>query len=248
MIRSSNPALSIDTFSRFGYGKVGAQTMSISGTIFKTLILLVLALTTAAYTWGVFFTSGNPQSVSTLMTAGAIGGLIAALATIAKPQWSVVTAPLYAVCEGFAIGGLSSLFEASFPGIVIQGAALTFGTLFSMLLAYQMGFVQVTEKFKLGLFAATSALALVYFVSFILSFFGFYPSFMYSNGLFGILFSVFVVGVAALNLVIDFDVIEQGARSRAPQYMEWYGGFALMVTLIWLYVEFLRLLSKLREK
>jgi uncharacterized YccA/Bax inhibitor family protein len=248
MMRSSNPALSRDLFTRFGYMGTRAETMSLSGTVFKTLVLLLLAFVTASYTWGLFFKLARPELAAFLMMFGGIGGLISAIATIARPQWSTVTAPIYAICQGFVIGGLSSVFEKSFEGIVLQAASLTFVTLFAMLFAYQTGFIQASQKFKLGLFAATSAIGVVYFISFILSFFGMAPSFLYSGGLFGIFFSLIVVSVAALNFILDFEVIETGVRARAPQYMEWYGGFALMVTLIWLYVEFLRLLSKLRER
>ncbi|MGA8165437.1 MAG: Bax inhibitor-1/YccA family protein, partial [Waddliaceae bacterium] len=204
---------------------------------------------TAGWTWMKFFQSGSdPASVTGWMMLGLIGGFIFAMVTIFKQEWAPVTASLYALCEGFFIGGVSSLFEAKYPGITIQAAALTFGTLLSMLVAYRSGAIRATEGFKLGVVAATGGIALFYFIAIILSFFGIPVSIIYEGGVLGIAFSLFVVAIAALNLVIDFDLIEQGARRGAPKYMEWYGSFALMVTLIWLYIEFLRLLSKARSR
>ena len=170
------------------------------------------------------------------------------MVTIFKQEWAPVTAPLYAFCEGFFLGGISSVFEASFPGIAIQATSLTLGTLVAMLAAYSSGYVRATEGFKLGVIAATGGIALVYFAAIILSFFGVSLSFVYGGGAFGIGFSLFVVVIAALNLVLDFDLIENGVRRGAPKYMEWYCSFALMVTLIWLYIEFLRLLAKARSR
>jgi uncharacterized YccA/Bax inhibitor family protein len=249
MIKSSNPVLQTSTFSGFGRVRDDSVSMTIQGTVFKTLILLLLVLLTAGWTW-IKFLQGPTQanSMTIWWTVGAVGGFILALVTAFKKEWAPVTAPLYALFQGLFIGGLSAALEAQFPGIVIQAAGLTFGTLGAMLLAYQSGYVQATERFKLGVFAATGGIAIVYIATMILSFFGINASFIYGSGIGGILFSLFVVVIAALNFVIDFDFIEQGARHGAPKYMEWYGAFALMVTLIWLYVEFLRLLSKLRER
>lgn len=239
----------MNTFSGFGRLIDQSNAMTIGGTVTKTALLLLCALLSAGWTWGLFAKSGgNPAAIAPWMIGGAIGGFIAGLVTIFKKDWASVSAPVYALFEGFFIGGLSSILEAQFPGVVIQAASLTFGTLAMMLFCYQTGLVRATEKFKLGILAATGAVALVYFVSIIISFFGVYPSFIYGNGLGGIVFSLIVVGIAALNFILDFDFIEQGARHYAPKYMEWYGAFALMVTLVWLYVEFLRLLSKMRSR
>ncbi len=176
---------------------------------------------------------------------GGIGGFIMALVTIFKKEWAPMTAPLYALLQGLFIGGISSMIEASYPGIVIQAVSLTFGTLAGMLFLYKSGIIQVTEKFRLGVFAATAGIAIFYLVTIALSFFGVNVPLMNGGGIWGIGFSVIVVIIAALNLVLDFDFIEQGAASkRLPQYMDWYAAFALMVTLIWLYLEILRLLSK----
>jgi uncharacterized YccA/Bax inhibitor family protein len=247
-MRSSNPALMSNTFSGFGL-VTESNAMTIRGTVTKTGLLLLLVLLPAAWTWNLFIKSGgNPASVSTWMMIGLIGGFILSLVTIFKKEWAPLTAPAYAVMEGLFLGGVSAMFEMSYSGIVIQAVSLTFATLFVMLVAYQTGIVRATEGFKLGVVAATGGIALVYLVSFVLSLFGFDMSMIYGNGLFGILFSVFVVVIAALNFVLDFDFIQQGARAGVPKYMEWYGSFALMVTLIWLYIEILRLLSKIRSE
>lgn len=248
-MRSANPALSTDSFASLRYRADRADAMTIQGTIYKTLLLLLVALLSAGWTWTKFYHSGgDAASVSTWMIIGALGGFVLAMATVFKKEWAAITAPLYALLEGLFIGGLSATLEVSFPGIVIQAAGLTFGTLLAMLIAYQSGLIRATENFKLGVVAATGGIALVYFVAFVLSFFGIQASFLYSSSWLSIGISLFVVGIAALNFIIDFDVIEQGARMAVPKYMEWYGAFALMVTMVWLYIEFLRLLSKLRER
>lgn len=247
-MRSSNPALISNPFSGFGL-VTESNAMTVRGTVNKTLILFVLAFLPAIWTWRTFVTSGaDPTAVQTWMFGGLIGGLVFSLATIFKKEWASVTAPLYAVAEGLFLGAISSMFEHAYPGIVLQAVSLSMATLLVMLVAYQSGWIQVTERFKLGVVAATGAIALVYFVSIILGFFGVNVPFITGSGLFSILFSVFVVAIAALNLVIDFDFIDQGARAGVPKYMEWYGAFALMVTLVWLYLEMLRLLSKINDR
>jgi len=223
--------------------------MTLQGTANKTGILLLCAMATAAWTWNIYLHSNSPEAVYPLGILGVIGGLIAAIVTIFKKSWAPVTAPLYALLEGLVLGMVSSIFEARFPGIAIQAVSLTFGTLLMLLLAYRTGVIRVTEKFRLGVVAATGGIALFYFLTFILSLFHInaFQS-VYAAGAIGIGFSIFVVIVAALNLVLDFDFIETGVNSGAPKYMEWYGAFGLMVTLIWLYLEILRLLSKLRSR
>jgi len=171
-----------------------------------------------------------------------------AIATVFKKTWAPVTTPAYAVLEGLALGGISLGFEARYPGLVSQAVFLTFGTLGALLMAYRSGLVKATENFKLGIFAATGGIALVYLVSMVLGIFGKSIPMIHSSGTVGIVFSLVVVGVAALNLVLDFDFIEQGAAQGAPKYMEWYGAFGLLVTLVWLYLELLRLLSKLQDR
>jgi len=174
--------------------------------------------------------------------------LITAFVTVFKKEWSPVTAPVYAVLEGFALGGISAILEARYEGIVIQAVALTFGTAGCLLIAYKSGIIKATENFKLGVFAATGAIGLIYLIGWIMSFFGTSIPAIHENGLIGIGFSLVVVTVAALNLVLDFDFIEKGAEHGAPKFMEWYAAFGLMVTLIWLYLEILRLLSKLNSR
>lgn len=248
MMKSSNPTLADNAFSGFGHVD-RADAMTVQGVVFKTAIALCCVMLTAGYTWIKFYESGQqPTSISMLMMVGALGGLLLAFATVIKKEWAPVTTIFYSLLEGLFIGGLSAMMEASFPGIVIQAAGLTLGTLAAMLFVYQTGLIKATEGFKMGVFAATGGIAIVYIVTIALSFFGIQVPAIYGNGWFGILFSLFVVAIAALNFVIDFDFIEHGAKHGAPKYMEWYGAFALMVTLIWLYVEFLRLLSKLRER
>lgn len=247
-MRTSNPALTDNTFEGFGYVRP-AESMTMQGSVTKTAILLLLALLAAGWTWIQLAKSdATMTSAQTYMAIGAIGGLILALATVFKPAWAGITAPCYAMVEGLFLGGISAVMETAYPGIVIQAIVLTFGTLFAMLAAYQSGLIRATENFKLGIVAATGGIMVAYLVTMVLGFFHVEVPLIYGNGLVGIGFSLFVVIIAALNFILDFDFIEQGAKRGAPKYMEWYAGFAMMVTLVWLYVEFLRLLSKLRSR
>jgi uncharacterized YccA/Bax inhibitor family protein len=179
---------------------------------------------------------------------GGIGGFIVAMVTIFKKEWSPITAPIYSLLEGLALGGISALFELRYPAIAMQAVGLTFATLFVLLMAYHTGLIRVTEKFKLGVVAATGGIAVFYLVQFVLGFFGVRFAAVNGSGVLGIGFSVVVVIVAALNLVLDFDFIENGVSTGAPKYMEWYGAFGLIVTLVWLYLEILRLLTKLNNR
>lgn len=248
MMRTANPALNAKTFKGFERAMDPSQAMSIEGTVNKTAFLLFLALITASWTWNLYFNTGNTAVVIPWIIVGALGGLVTAIVTIFKKKWSPITAPCYALLEGLVLGGLSSLFEARYPGIVIQAVGLTFGTLFGLLLAYKTHLIKVTENFKLGVVAATGGIGLIYMLSFVLGFFGIGIPFIHESGLLGIGFSLFVVVIAALNLVLDFDFIEKGAEAGAPKYMEWFAAFGLIVTLIWLYLEILRLLAKLRSR
>lgn len=247
-MRTANPALNTKTFTDVPRIADPSRVMTIQGTVNKTLFMLILLLIPAVWVWKQFFASGNPQAIMPWLYGGVIGGFIVALVTIFKKQWSPVTAPLYAVLEGCAIGGISAFFEARFPGIVIQAVALTCGTLLCLLLAYKSRIIKVTENFKLGVVAATGGIALIYVITIVLGFFGIRMPYIHESGIIGIGFSVFVVIIAALNLVLDFDFIEKGAVSGAPKFMEWYAAFGLMVTLIWLYLEILRLLAKIRSR
>ena len=241
---SSNPALNKNTFATLARD---GERMTLGGTVNKTAILLALSLITAMWVWGRFFEDHSTASVGPLMLAGVIGGFIAALVTIFFKRAAPYTAPAYALLEGLAIGGVSAMAETRYPGIALQAVGLTFGVLFCLLAAYKMGVVRATDNFKRGVIAATGAIALLYLVDLGMMLFGHPIGFIHEGGPMGIIFSVVVVGIAAMNLVLDFDFIESGVQQGAPQYMEWYGAFGLMVTLIWLYLEILRLLGKARK-
>jgi len=239
MMRTSNPVLRADTFN---LPNVGGAAMTLNGTIAKTGFLLLLTLATTLAT---YVAAGRGVQVAGWGMGGMIVGLVFALITSFKPAWSAFTAPVYALAEGLLLGMASAYFEARYPGIAISAAGCTVGTLAGLLLAYQTGFIRATENFKLGVFAATAGIALFYVLGWILSIFGIQIPYIHQSGLIGIGFSAFVVVIAALNLVLDFDFIERGAATGAPKYMEWYAAFGLLVTLVWLYLEILRLLSKI---
>ena len=249
LMRTSNPALSSDAF-RTGEATFG-ESMTVSGTVNKTGILLICCVATAAWTWNRFFNAPPEEAMQAMAPAlaiGGIGGFIVAIVTIFKKEWAGITAPIYALLEGLVLGGISAMLETRYHGIAIQAVSLTFGTLLVMLLAYRSGLIKVTERLRLGIVAATGGIAVFYLLQFILGFFGVHFTAINGSSPIGIGFSLIVVAVAALNLVLDFDMIENGARMGAPKYMEWYGAFALMITLIWLYFEILRLLSKFRSR
>ena len=237
--RSGNPTLNDATFTNEGI--TTGQTMTLEGTVNKTGLLLALCFTTAAISWNM----PNPA----LMGFGAIGGIVLALITIFRPTSAGTTAPLYAASQGLFLGGITVIFEAQFPGIAIQAIGLTFGTLASLLVCYKTGVIKPTENFRLMIVSATAGIALLYIVNIAMMVFGSGEGigFIHSSGTFGIIFSLAVVAIAALNLVLDFDFIEQGSENGLPKHMEWFGAFSLMVTLVWLYLEILRLLAKLRS-
>jgi uncharacterized YccA/Bax inhibitor family protein len=242
--RSGNPALTARTFTNDQVVR-GVDSMTLSGTVNKTAMALAMLMVAAGYVW----TRGpeNP-SLGLWVVVSSIAGLIVAVVTTFKHAWAPVTTPLYAVLEGVVLGGLSVLANAAYPGIVVQAVFLTFGTLGALLVAYRSGLIQATQNFRLGVVAATGGIFLVYLVSFVLGLFGVSVPLIHSNGIVGILFSIGVVVLAALNLVLDFDFIERGVAGGAPKHMEWYGAFGLLVTLVWLYLEILRLLSKLQSR
>ena len=244
----------LDTFGRSGNPVFGnkfegdaqfrdlpvSEKMTLDGTVNKTGILLALYFATAAISWNI------PNPI--LMYAGMGIGFILAITTIFKPTIAATTAPLYAASQGLFLGAITVLFEAQFPGIAIQAIGLTFGTLASLLVCYKTGIIKPTENFRLMIVSATSGIMLLYMVNIGMVWFGGSGiGFIHSNGIMGIGFSLFVVGIAALNLVLDFDFIEQGSENGLPKHMEWFGAFSLMVTLVWLYLEILRLLAKLRS-
>ena len=236
--RSGNPVFG-DKFNN-SQGFVGSERMTLDGNVNKTGVLLGLCFFGAIISWNI----PNPF----LMFGGALVGFGLAIYTSFVPRNAGITAPIYAFVKGLFLGGISLVLEAQYPGIAIQAIGLTFGTLASLLFFYKSGLIKPTENFRLMIFSATFGIMILYLVSFVMSFFGSGIGFIHSNGIFGIGFSLFVVCIAALNLVLDFDFIEQGAENSLPKYMEWYGAFSLMVTLIWLYLEILRLLAKLRSR
>ena len=251
-MRSGNPALNNNTFLDIGSGQLvtraDGEVMTLGGTVNKTGFMLLLLVATAAYTWSLY-TPENPGAVMPWLLVGGIGGFVVALVTVFKKTWSPITAPLYAALEGLFVGAVSAMFESQFPGIVMQAVMLTMGVLAALLLAYKSGLIKATENFKLGVVAATGGIFLLYLVNMGMRLFGFEGfGFIHESGAMGIAFSVFVVIIAALNLVLDFDFIESGAEAGAPKYMEWYGAFGLVVTLVWLYLEILRLLAKLQSR
>jgi uncharacterized YccA/Bax inhibitor family protein len=238
--RSGNPSLNDKTF--VGLETTG-EVMTFDGTVNRSFALvailmagaLVTVLTTPAWAF-----------------PGAIAGFILALVTIFRKQWAPITAPLYAFAEGLFIGGFSVILEDSYPGIVIPAVSLTVAVFIAFLVIYRTHVIRVTDKLRIGIVAATAAVALFYVGTLVLGLLGVNASLvnelMAGSGVIGIAFSLFVVGLAAFNLLLDFDLIERGVTARAPKYMEWYGAFALLVTLVWLYVEILRLLSRLRRR
>ena len=236
--RSGNPVFG-DKFNQ-SQGFVGSERMTLDGTVNKTGILLGLCFIGAIISWNI----PNPFFI----VGGALVGFGLAIYTSFVPRNAGITAPIYAFVEGLFLGGISLMFEMEYPGIAIQAIGLTFGTLASLLFFYKSGLIKPTENFRLMIFSATFGIMILYLVSIVMSFFGSGIGFIHSNGIFGIGFSLFVVCIAALNLVLDFDFIEQGSENNLPKFMEWYGAFSLMVTLIWLYLEILRLLAKLRSR
>ncbi|MFZ1941232.1 MAG: Bax inhibitor-1/YccA family protein [Terracidiphilus sp.] len=256
LIKTSNPALGENTFRNVpgssgtlnGGAIDAASRMTLDGTINKTGLLLLCAMATAAWTWYSFLQSQDLSVAGPMIFVGAIGGMIVGLITSFKKTWAPVTAPIYALLEGLVLGGLSAAINKAYPGIAIEAVGLTFGTLFVMLFLYRTGIIKVTQKLRIGIVAATGGIFLFYMLEWILSFFGINLTTVNGASMIGIGFSLLVVGIAALNLVLDFDFIEQGVTYGVPKYMEWYAAFGIMVTLVWLYLEILRLLAKMRSR
>lgn len=248
-MKTSNPALRSNVFIVDSHELT--QSMTMQGTAIKTFFLLALATLSAGWLWHKFADISiitNFQSITTYAIGGSIAGFILALCTIFKPSWSPITAPIYALFEGLALGSISLVLERQYPGIVLQALPLTFGTLAMMLIIYTLGIIKVTHRFRMMIFSATAAIGFVYLLSSILRFFGVMMPYIHDSGTIGIAFSLFVVGVASFNLLLDLDFIHKGEEHHAPKYMEWYGAFSLMVSLVWLYIEILNLLVKLRER
>lgn len=242
MMRSSNPALTGKIYEKAG-SAVSGSVMTINGTINKIGLMLLLLIAAASYTWNLVM-GDDPGRAGTMAIIGGIGGFIMAMVTIFRPKSSSYTAPVYAILEGMFLGAISAIINAQYPGVAFQAVLLTIGTLFTMLFLYRSGRIRATPRFRRGVMMATGAVFFAYLISWILSMFGMSMGFMHSSGPLGIVISLVIIVIAALNLIMDFDFIEKGSQMGAPKYMEWYGAFGLMVTLVWLYIEFLRLLAR----
>ncbi len=260
MFRTANPVMAkgfsnqANSFAQ-SYSSVSSETMTINGTISKTALLLLIATLSGAFVWGKFQNSIDLEtnmpdihSITGWMMLGGFGGFGVAILTIFKPHLAPLTAPIYAALEGLALGSISAVFELRYPGIVVNAILATLGVLAVMLVAYRSGVIKVTERFKMGTVAATGGILIIFLVDRIMGFFGHQMSIISGSSNMAILFSVVVCIIGALNLVMDFDIIDKGVQKAAPKYMEWYGAFALMVTLVWLYIEILRLLSKVNRR
>jgi uncharacterized YccA/Bax inhibitor family protein len=245
LFKTSNPALNENTFE--GRVAIAGEAMTLQGTVNKTGVLLLCVVITSAWTWGIAH-SQAPEAALPWMMGGLVGGLVFALVTIFKKEWSPITSPVYALCEGLVLGGISALLERTYPGIAIQAMGLTFGVTAVMLMLYRTGVLRATPKFTVGVVAATGGIFVVYMVDLVLGIFGRHVPLLNSAGPLGIGVSAVIVIIAALNLILDFDFVETGVHARAPKYMEWYGAFGIMVTLVWMYMEILRLLSKVRQR
>lgn len=246
LFQSDNPTLSQKIFNR-SITQDDAGTMTVRGAIGKFGFLLCMVLAAASYTWYLYY-NNQPQTMTTLMWVGIIGGLITALIICFKPTWAPYLAPAYGILEGFFLGAISAIlneaFSEKYPGLVMQAVGLTFGVALAMFLLYNFRVIKVTDKFRSVIIAATAGIAIFYLITWILRLFHVNIPFMYDSSLLGIGLSLFIVAIAALNLLLDFDMIEKGADMGAPKFMEWYGAFGLLVTMVWLYIEILKLLSR----
>jgi len=242
--RSGNPTLNENTFERSGHYN-DRETMTIGGTVNKSFMLLALLIGAAVISWVMFF---NGYDMFPLMVGGAIGGFVLALIISFVPKSAPFLAPIYAVAEGLFLGALSANYESLYYGITLQAALLTMCVFLGMLLAYKTGLIKASPGFRRGVIAATAGVALVYLLSFVLGLFGVTVPYLHDSTPIGIGISIVIIIIAALNFVLDFNFIEEGAQQGAPKYMEWYGSFGLLVTLVWLYIEIIRLLSKLANR
>lgn len=244
LFKTSNPALNAKTFEN--RVSSAGEAMTLQGTVNRTAFLLFCAVATGAWTWWLAHT--QPEVVTLCLWGGLIGGLVFALITTFKKEWSPVTAPIYALCEGLALGGISAALNQVYSGIVLQALGLTAAVTAVMLMLYTSGVIRATPKFTVGVIAATGGIFLFYMINLVMGFFGHHVSLLYNNGPWGIAISVCIVIVAALNLILDFDFVETGVYAGAAKYMEWYGAFGIMVTLVWMYIEILHLLSTIRSQ
>ena len=248
LYKSGNPTLSDKAFKQTEYIDY-TNSMTVRGTLNKFGFMFLMVLGTAYYSWKEYDNGGNVQP---LIWTGAPGGLVVALVIMFKKEWSPYLAPLYALLEGLFLGAVSAYYNDAFatkaPNIIMNAVGLTFATVISMYFLYSFKIIQATQRFKAVLVTATAGIAIFYLVALLLRMFGIQMAFLHEGTTFGIGFSLVVVAIAALNLILDFDMIERGTEAGAPKYMEWYGAFGLMVTIVWLYLEILRLLSKLSSR
>lgn len=248
LFKSGNPALDKDTFNEIDKAAEGSKVMTLQGTVNKTALLLLAVIIPATITWNIYTATLDFNIIAPFFWGGSLGALVIGFILVFNKEWSPYLAPVYAALQGVCLGGLSALMEERFPGIVLQALLLTFGIFVVLLVIYKLKIIKPSENFKLIVTSATGGLALYYLASMGLSFIGITLPYIHENSIGGIIFSLFAVILAAMNLVVDFDFIEQGAENKVPKYMEWYGAFGLMVTIIWLYIEILRLLAKSRRR
>jgi uncharacterized YccA/Bax inhibitor family protein len=252
IFKSGNPTLTEKMFDKVSATEAANQgVMSVRGAINKFGFLMLMVIAGAAFNWNLY-AQFKQDTMNILMMVGIFGGLITAIAITFKPNWAGFLAPLYGLLEGLFIGGISAIFNAAFaksyPGLVMQAVGLTFGVALAMFLLYNFRVIKATEKLKSVIIASTLGIGIFYLITMVLRMFGVDITFMYDSSLLSIGISLFVVAIASLNLILDFDMIEQGAERGAPKYMEWYGAFGLLVTIVWLYIEMLKLLSKLSSR
>ena len=250
LFQSGNPTLSQKIFDK-SVDYTSSETMTVRGAINKFGFLLFMVIAGASYTWHLHYTNQD-ATMNILLWVGIIGGLASVLIICFKPTTAPYVAPLYGLLEGFFIGAISAIINNAlaekYPGIIMQAVGITFGVAIAMFLLYNFRIIKATEKFRSIIFTATAGIAIFYLLTLVLGMFKINMPFMYDSSLLGIGLSVFIVAIAALNLILDFDMIEKGAEAGAPKYMEWYGAFGLLVTLVWLYMEILRLLTRLGNR
>ena len=249
IFKGGNPAISEKTFDQV-YQQDG-ELMTVRGTMNKFGVMLLMVIGAASFTWSIFFKQG-PEAVTPWMWGGMIGGLVLAIAIIFKKTWAPYLALGYALCQGLFLGAISAFYDFAFaetyPSIIMHAVLLTMGTAAAMYFFYQTGIIRATNTFKKVVMVATAGIGIFYLIAIVMRMFGMQMPYLHDNGAIGIGISVFIVVIAALNLVLDFDMIDQGSKNGAPKYLEWYGAFGLMVTIVWLYLEMLRLLSKLTSR
>jgi uncharacterized YccA/Bax inhibitor family protein len=248
LFKSGNPVLSEKRFEKT-VDRLDHDVMTKTGTMNKFGLMMILVLAAASFTWKA---AAEGKNVMPWMLAGAIGGFVVALILMFKPTLGAILAPIYALLEGVFVGGISAYYNNAFnayaPNIVMQAVGLTFGVVIAMYALYHFGVIKATQRFKSVVIAATMGIAVFYLLSIVLRLFGIEMPLIHESTTMGIVFSLVVVVIASLNLILDFDMIDQGSAMGAPKYMEWFGAFGLLVTIVWLYIEILRLLSKLARR